>query len=228
MRVSAPLFRLRVTITYLALAIASSIFLSQLRPHAQWHVLREASTNLHNLSDGHIATLVASVFLTDGEVNWLWLASVVALFAVAEWVSGSKRFLWTFLLGHIGATALVAIGLFVGIHANWLADSLAMAIDVGVSYAAAAVAGSLIRYLYRSWRIAWAVGWTALVAVAAISDPTFTAFGHIAALAIGFTLGAYYIRADSIAKDANTFDAASTEPPQQDTAMTTLMSHEHR
>lgn len=161
MRVSAPLFRLRVTITYLALAVGSAIFLNQLRPRAQWHVLREASTNLHNLSDGHIVTLVASVFLTDGEVNWLWLASVAALFAVAEWVSGSRRFLCTFLLGHIGATALVAIG-------------------------------------------------------------------HIAALAIGFALGTYYIRADSIAKGANTFDAAITEPLQQDTAMTTLMTHEHR
>ncbi|SNS41784.1 rhomboid-like protein [Rhodococcoides kyotonense] len=215
MRVLAPLLRLKVTIAYFALALSATAFLSHLHPRAQWHVLLEASTNLRNLGDGHVGTLVASAFLTDGEPNWLWLGSIAVLFAVAEWVSGSTRFLSTFVAGHVGATALVALGLFVGIHADWLADSLAVAVDVGVSYAAAAVAGSMIRYLRRPWRLAWASGWIALVAAAAAFDPSFTAFGHTAALSIGFGLGWLYLRRDAKRLIDNRSRVATLSHPTQ-------------
>lgn len=222
MRVLAPLLRLKVTIGYFALAMSATALVAQLRPRAQWHVLLEASTNLRNLGDGHIGTLVVSAFLTDGELNWLWLGSIAVLFAVAEWVAGSRRFLLTFAAGHVGATALVALGLFVGIHADWLADSLTVAVDVGVSYAAAAVAGSMIRYIRPPWRYVWAAAWTGVVAAAAASDPSFTAFGHAAALSIGFGLGALYLKRDAKRLILNRSRRVTTEPMRPEPSMTSL------
>ncbi|MFY2786948.1 rhomboid-like protein [Rhodococcus sp. KRD162] len=215
--------RIRVTITYCVLATAGTIALGQVDRHDRWHVLHEASTNLHNLSDGHLATLVTSVFLTEGRVNWLWLASVALLFAVAEWLSGWRRFLLTFSAGHLGATALVAAGLLVGIHADWLADSLEMAVDVGVSYAAAAVAGSMIRYLPKPARSLWAALWIGVVFVGAVSDPSFTAAGHAIALTIGFGLGAMYLRKDASALSHKRIGATSTDRVQPSPQLSTLV-----
>ncbi|WP_072805303.1 rhomboid-like protein [Rhodococcoides yunnanense] len=218
----AALTRLKVTIAYFAIALSVTAFLAHLHPRTQWHVLLEASTNLHNLGDGHIGTLVASAFLTDGEPNWLWLGSIAVLFVVAEWVSGSRRFLLTAAAGHVGATSFVAVGLVVGIHADWLADSLAVAVDVGVSYAAAAVAGSMIRYLRPPWRAVWVAGWIAFVTAAAVSDPSFTAFGHALALSIGFMLGAVYIRIDAQRLILNRSRQVAAERVQPEHAMTSL------
>ncbi|MGV8871409.1 MAG: rhomboid-like protein [Rhodococcus sp. (in: high G+C Gram-positive bacteria)] len=221
-RLLALALRIRVTLVYCLLATAGTIALDQIGTHDRWHVLHAASTNLHNLTDGHLATLVTSVFLTEGRVNWLWLASVALLFAVAEWISGWRRFLLTFSAGHIGASALVAIGLFIGIHADWLADSLAMAVDVGVSYAAAAVAGSMIRYLPMPWRAGWAALWIGAVAVSGISDPSFTAVGHAIALSIGLGLGATYLHRDASTLSGKRIGTASTEWVQPSSQLSTL------
>ena len=221
-RLLAFALRIRVTLVYCALAAAGIIALGQIGPHDRWHVLHAASTNLHNLTDGHLATLVTSVFLTEGRVNWLWLAAVALLFAVAEWVSGWRRFLLTFSAGHLGATALVATGLLIGIHNDWLADSLAMAVDVGVSYAAAAVAGSMIRYLPMPWRAGWAALWIGVVAFSGVSDPSFTAVGHAIALTIGLGLGALYLRRDASTLSHKAIDGTSTERVQPSPQLSTL------
>ncbi|OZF08882.1 hypothetical protein CH300_03025 [Rhodococcus sp. 15-1154-1] len=175
MRWPAILLRLKVTIAYSVLAATAAILVGHLGPHAQWHVLLRASTNLRNLGDGHV-----------------------------------------------GATVLVAAGLFVGIHADWLEDSLAVAVDVGVSYAAAAVAGSLIRYLRGPWRVLWAGGWLALVGASAIADPSFTAFGHATALCIGLTLGGYFLHHDAKALRDRYIADAATESVHPTSAMTSL------
>ena len=221
-RLLASALRIRVTLAYCALAVAGTVVLGQIGPHDRWHVLHAASTNLHNLTDGHLATLVTSVFLTEGRVNWLWLAAVALLFAVAEWISGWRRFLLTFSAGHLGATALVAVGLLIGIHNDWLADSLAVAVDVGVSYAAAAVAGSMIRYLPMPWRAGWAALWIGVVAISGVSDPSFTAVGHAIALTIGFGLGVLYLRRDASALSQKAIDGRSTEWVQPSPQLSTL------
>lgn len=222
MRVLVALSRLRVTIAYVAISVVVALLMDQLGPHTQWRVLHEASTNLRNLSDGHIATLVTSAFLTDGDLNWGWLAAVAALFAAAEWISGSKRFLLTAAVGHVGATAAVAAGLSVGIHADLLADSLAMTVDVGISYAAAAVVGSMIAYLPARWMVMWATGWIVAVVAAAISDPSFTAFGHAGALFIGFALGAMFAHSDGKRLLSNRSHSDAAERVQPEHSMTSL------
>lgn len=221
-RLLTLVLRIRVTLVYCTLAAAGTVALGRIGPHDRWHVLHAASTNLHNLTDGHLATLVTSVFLTEGRVNWLWLAGVAILFAVAEWMFGWRRFLVTFSAGHIGATALVAVGLFIGIRADRLADSLAMAVDVGVSYCAAAVAGSMIRCLPMPWRLGWAAFWIAIVAVSAISNPSFTAVGHAVALGIGLGLGALYIHRDASMVRHKTIDATSADRVQPGPQLSTL------
>ncbi|TFI42021.1 hypothetical protein E4P29_18345 [Rhodococcus sp. 1R11] len=221
-RLLSVVLRLRVTLVYCMLTAAGTVTLGQIGPHDRWHVLHAASTNLHNLTDGHLATLVTSAFLTEGRPDWWWLASVAILFAVAEWVSGWRRFLLTFCAGHIGATALVAVGLFVGIHVDWFADSLAVAVDVGVSYAAAAVAGSLIRYLAMPWRAVWATSWIAVVAVGAVTEPSFTAAGHALALTIGLGLGALFLRRDAMPLLRNRIGSTSTDRVQPSAQLSTL------
>lgn len=221
-RLLSVVLRLRVTLVFCLLTAAGTVTLGQIGPHDRWHVLHAASTNLHNLTDGHLATLVTSAFLTEGRPDWWWLASVAILFAVAEWVSGWRRFLLTFCAGHIGATALVAVGLFVGIHVDWVADSLAVAVDVGVSYAAAAVAGSLIRYLTMPWRAVWGALWIAVVAAGAITDPSFTAAGHALALTIGLGLGVFFLRRDSMPLSRNRIDSTSADRVQPSAQLSTL------
>ena len=221
-RLLAFALRIRVTLAYCALAVAGTVALGRIGPHDRWHVLHAASTNLHNLTDGHLATLVTSVFLTEGRVNWLWLAAVALLFAVAEWISGWRRFLLTFSAGHLGATASVAVGLFIGIRNDWLADSLAMAVDVGVSYAAAAVAGSMIRYLPMPWRAGWVALWIGVVTISGVSDPSFTAVGHAIALTIGFGLGVLYLRRDASTMSHKAIGRTSTEWVQPSPQLSTL------
>ena len=221
-RLLSIVLRLRVTLVYCLLTAAGTVALGQIGPHARWHVLRAASTNLHNLTDGHLATLVTSVFLTEGPVDWLWLAGIALLFAVAEWMSGWRRFLLTFGAGHIGATVLVAVGLFIGIRVDWLADSLAMAVDVGASYAAAAVAGSMIGFLPMPWRLGWASLWIGVVAVGGISNPSFTAVGHALALSIGLGLGAPYLYRDGSTLRRNAIGATSADRVQPSPQLSTL------
>lgn len=221
-RLVTLVLRVRVTAVYCLLALGGAAALEQIGPRDRWHVLHAASTNLHNLTDGHLATLVTSAFITEGGMNWLWLACVTTLFAVAEWMSGWRRFLLTFSAGHIGATTLVAVGLFIGIHADWVADSLATAIDVGISYAAASVAGSMVRYLPMPWRAAWVALWVGVVVFGALTDPSFTAIGHALALSIGLGLGALYLRADTPALSDDRIADASADRVQPSPQLSTL------
>ncbi len=51
------LCRIRVTVAYAVILTAVTTWLTMLAPRAQDRVIRHASTNLHNLSHGHVGTL---------------------------------------------------------------------------------------------------------------------------------------------------------------------------
>ena len=159
--------------------------LSALGPQSHDRVVRHASTNLHNLSHGHVGTLLGSAFVVDAGPIYVWLPGLVCLLALAELLWGSGRLVVAFGVGHVGATLLVALGLTAAIENGWLPGSLTRATDVGMSYGAAAVLGSLTGAIPRRWRPAWIGWWLAVGIVVVALGHDFTDVGHAVALGLG-------------------------------------------
>ncbi len=193
-RLLTPLARVRVTMMYAAAVTSVTIALYVLGPEVQDRVVRHVSTNLHNLSHGHFSTLLSSAFVIDAGPIYVWLPGLVCLLAVAELTFRSGLLAATFATGHIGATLLVAAGLTTYVELGWLPLSVSRATDVGMSYGAAAVLGSLTAAIPRRWRPAW-IGWFVAVGIAIVSlGHDFTDVGHVVALALGMLVATRFRR----------------------------------
>ena len=185
LQILSRLSRVRITLGYAAVLVGVSAILVDLGPRVRAQVIAQASTNLHNLARGHLATLFGSAFVTDAGPMYFWLPCLVCLLALAELIWRSGRLALVFVTGHIGATLLVAVGLTAAIKFGWLPLSISRASDVGVSYGAVAVLGALTAAIPRRWRPAW-IGWWIPVAVAAAAlGDDFTDAGHSVALFLG-------------------------------------------
>ena len=179
------LARLRVTVAYGAILVCVNTTLLALGPALQDRVIRHASTNLHNLSHGHLGTLFSSAFVVDAGPIAVWLPGLLCLLGLAELLWRSARLVVAFAVGHVGATVLVAIGLTAGVSWGWLPRTVARATDVGMSYGATAVLGALTPAIPRRWRALWVGWWLAVgAAVVAVGDD-FTDVGHVVALVLG-------------------------------------------
>ena len=189
------LARIRVTLGYTALLAAVATVLLLLGPHVRDKVIRLASTNLHNLSDGRIGTLLGSAFVTEPGPIYIWLPGLVARLALAGWSWRSGRLVGAFLVGHIGATLVVAAGLAAALGAGFLSHSVRYLSDVGMSYGAVAVLGTLTPAIPVRLRGAW-IGWWLAVAVGAavLSGGDFTNVGHAVALLLGMGVGTRFGR----------------------------------
>jgi CBS-domain-containing membrane protein len=83
------------------------------------------------------------------------------------------------------------------VEMGWLPLSVSRATDVGMSYGAAAVLGSLTAAIPRRWRPAW-IGWFLAVGVAAVAvGRDFTDVGHAVALALGMLLATRFRRPEN-------------------------------
>jgi hypothetical protein len=177
---------IRVTVAYAAVLTAATTALAMLGPRVQGRIISHASTNLHNLSHGRIATLFVSAFVNDAGPIYLWLPGLVCLLAVAELLWHSGRLVVAFAVGHIGATLLVAAGLVAAVELGWLAASnVTRATDVGMSYGASAVLGSLTAAIPRRWRPLWTGWWLTVAVVVVAVSRDFTEAGHAMALVLG-------------------------------------------
>ncbi len=179
------LARIRVTVAYAVILTGVTTALVALGPRVQDRVISHASTNLHNLSHGHLGTLFVSAFVIDAGPIYVWLPGLMCLLAVAELLWRSGRLVVAFAAGHIGATLLVAVGLTAMVELGWLSTDVTRATDVGMSYGASAVLGALSAAIPRRWRPEW-IGWWLAVAVAVVVvGRDFTDVGHATALALG-------------------------------------------
>ncbi|WP_433662003.1 rhomboid-like protein [Nocardia sp. CA-128927] len=187
--------RVPATIGYLAaLVIVTSIF-SALSDSAQSNVVLHASTNLHNLLQGRVVTLLSSALVIgDVGVAWLIMPMLACLLALAELRFGALHMVRVFLAGHIGATLLVAAGLWVAVEFDWLPASVRWSEDVGVSYGAMALIGALIFVVPQRSRIPWAAGWFVAAVGGVLLGQTFTNVGHLLAFCIGSAVGYVMIR----------------------------------
>jgi hypothetical protein len=177
----------RVTVAYTALLVVVALAQLALGPRVHNAVVSHMSTNLDNLSRGHLGTLVGSAFVADDGDIFVLLPGLVCLLALGELVWRGGHLVLAFAVGHIGATLIVAAGLAVAVEAGWLPMSIAHASDVGVSYGAAGVLGALVAVIPRRWQPVWA-GWWLTVALVGASVAGFTGVGHAVALLLGMAL----------------------------------------
>lgn len=180
--------RVRVTLCYAAIVTAVTVVMLRMDMDSHDALIRHASTNLHNLSHGRIGTLIGSAFVVDAGPIYLWLPGLVCLLAIAELFWGSARLLIAFALGHVGATLVVAAGLFAAVKLGWLPVAVARASDVGMSYGAMAVLGSLTMVIPLRYRPAWAGWWLAVAAVVVALGRDFTDIGHAVAMLLGMAV----------------------------------------
>lgn len=184
----------RVTLAYAVILTSVTSVLLWQGPEFKDRVVCHASTNLHNLSHGRLGTLVGSAFVVDAGPIYVWLPGLICLLALAELQWGSIRLLVVFAVGHVGATLLVAAALGAGVAQAWLPGSVARAPDVGMSYGAAAVLGSLTAALPARWRPAW-IGWWLAIGFATLAiERGFSDVGHVAALTLGMLASARFAR----------------------------------
>jgi hypothetical protein len=178
--------RVRLTLAYAAALVAVAAASALAGPAGRDRLISEASTNLHNLGEGRVWTLVASAFVTGGSPIYQWLPGLVALLAVTELLWRHGRLAVAFWAGHLGATLLVAAGLLMALNADLISPSVATVSDVGMSYGALGALGALTAAISPLWRPAWAGWWLAVgVAAAALAGWDFTSVGHVLALLLG-------------------------------------------
>ncbi len=187
-RVLSSLVRVRVTLTYATALFVIASLLLILGPQVQDRVVGHLSTNLENLRQGHLGTLLGSAFVTAEGYTYLLLPGLICLLALAELLWCSRRLIQAFALGHVGATLIVAAGLAAAIKLGWLPISVAHANDVGLSYGAIAVLGTLTAAVPIRWRPAWIGGWVTIAVAVAVLGTDFTAAGHAVALILGIVL----------------------------------------
>lgn len=182
------LARVRVTVGYAAALFTVAMTLLLLGPKAHDQVVSNVSTNLYNLSHGHLATLLGSAFVADDGPIYMWLPSLMCLLALAELLWRGGRLMAVFITGHVGATLLVATGLAAALKLGWMPMSIAVARDVGMSYGAAAVLGGLTTAIPARWRPAWIGWWVSVALGTAALCSCFTDVGHAVALLLGMLL----------------------------------------
>ena len=186
----ARLIRVRVTLGYSAALLAVATALLALGPHVRDQVIWHASTNLHNLAHGRVGTLIGSAFVIETGPMYVWLPGLFAILALAELLWRSRRMVLAFVVGHVGATLLVAAGLTAALAAGLASRSIVNATDVGMSYGAVGVLGALTAAIPQRWRAAWTGWWLAVAVGSAVSTfGDFTNVGHGVALVLGMVLG---------------------------------------
>jgi hypothetical protein len=186
------LARVQFTVGYVAVLLAISCAILALGPHAHDVLVERASTNLHNLAHGHIGTLVGSALVVDAGPLYFWVPFLTCLLALAELHLSTIRLVVAFVVGHIGATLVVAAALAASVEFGWLPLSITHASDVGMSYGALAALGAMTAVIPARWRAAWAGWWVAAALSAAIIGGDFTDAGHSVAVLLGVLVSARF------------------------------------
>jgi membrane associated rhomboid family serine protease len=175
-----------LTVGYLLALTTTTALVSSQSAEANDRLLFSFSTNLHQLVREPLRVLVGSAFWTSGWSDLaVWLVLLFAVLAPLERRLGKRRTLLAFAAGHVGATLIVAAGLWIGLRVGAVAPSVVFAQDVGVSYGFFAVAALAGFVLSPRTRVSYLAFLVAYVAVEAGFSHTFSDFGHVAAVAIG-------------------------------------------
>ncbi|MCU1344017.1 MAG: putative rane protein [Acidimicrobiia bacterium] len=177
----------RVTTAYFAILCSTTLVLNGTTPRVGQAVLRASSTNLNQLASRPWNVLVVSALLVSA-ANQLLQLLLVSLLVLAplEHRIGPLRAVAAFVIGHVGATLVVAAALSIEVHLGLVSESIKRAIDVGFSYGVVCMVAAS-GYLFDGIRRAVWLGATALyVGLGALVDQDFSQWGHV----VSFVLGA--------------------------------------
>jgi hypothetical protein len=188
------LARVQFTVWYVAVLLGVSCAILMLGQHTHDVIVQRASTNLHNLAHGHIGTLLGSAFVVDAGPLYFWLPFLTCLLALAELHLHTIRLIVAFVVGHIGATLVVAAALAGAVKLGWMPASITRASDVGMSYGALAVLGAMTAAIPSRWRPAWVGWWISAGLAAAIIGADFTDAGHTVAVILGVLVSTRFRR----------------------------------
>lgn len=186
------LARVQFTVGYVAVLLGVSCAILALGPHAHDVLVERASTNLHNLAHGHVGTLLGSALVVDAGPLYFWLPFLTCLLALAELHLRTIRLVVAFVVGHIGATLVVAAALAAAVEFGWMPLSITRASDVGMSYGALAALGAMTAVIPQRWRAAWVGWWIAAGMASAIIGGDFTDAGHTVAVVLGVLVSARF------------------------------------
>jgi len=188
-RVRLRVVRAPATVAYVGVLLATTWLLASVSPSVARRLLLESSTNLHHLAHEPVRVLVTSAFWVGGWSSFLvWALLFAAVVAPVEHRLGTRRTIGVFAAGHVGATLVVALGLWIGIRVDAIDANVAHALDVGASYGFFAVAAVGVLLLRGRLRVFGATPILAFLAASIAVDPDFTAFGHLVAAAIGIAV----------------------------------------
>jgi len=178
------------TFLYLFVLAVTSWVLRTSSTRTSQALLATHSTNLHNLQVDPVGVLVASAFYLSSASLLRWVLPFVLVMAPVERWLGTLRAVVVFATGHVLATVVVAYVLDRGLIHFTDSDTTRFTIDVGVSYGYYCIA-AMFTYRLRGhpvWRWVWGAGLVALVMVPFAVDRTFTSFGHLVTVGVGFAL----------------------------------------
>lgn len=176
-----------VAVGYAVAVLAVGLYVHTQTGRVADELVLESSTNLVNLRDSPLSVLALSPFVVSSLAGlWVLPLLVLGYGAAQRWV-GRRGTVVVAVLGHVGATLLVATLLVAGVRHGRLAPSVGRAPDVGVSYGLLAVLAFLTaRIPRRAWRVAWRLWLLSGGIGALLYQATFTDVGHLVALLIGF------------------------------------------
>lgn len=155
----------------------------------------DSSTNLDNLRAAPLLVLVLSAFVVSSPWG-LWIVlPLVGVFGTAQRWLGRAVTVTVAVLGHVGATLLVALLLEAGIDHGQLDPALAREPDVGVSYGLAAVAAVLTARVPARLRPWYVLGLLLVAAGPLAVRTTSTDLGHTTAVLLGLAVAVLVSRA---------------------------------
>lgn len=180
----------RATVLYVFALAVTTFTVQGANPRLVYHLIVSASTNVHNMAHHPVQVMISSAFwLQGGWPAWAQAGACVLLMVPAERWLGSLRWSAVFAAGHVGATLLTVTGIAWGLREGLLPSTVARTVDVGMSYGVAALIGVLTyRFPHVALRLGWATCWLAYLGTDAVVGQTFTDYGHLFAILIGFVL----------------------------------------
>lgn len=176
------------TFVYLAILWVTTWVLLGMPAGAREAFLSDQSTNLAHLTSDPLRVLVRSAFFVTGEELLAWTVLFSAVLAPAERWLGTGRAIAVFAIGHVGASALSAVDIWIHIRYLHAPASLWDDTDTGASHGFFAVAAVLAARL-RGWsRVLLVAVLAGVVVFGAIGGTGFTARGHALSVLIGAAL----------------------------------------
>ena len=174
---------------YLLVLAVTIWLLSSLDSHTTDVLLRSVSTNVVQMSRSAPRVLVLSAFVASTGNVLVFILQFSLVHVPAERWLGTRRWLAVIVAGHVGASTITTVGIWLLLRTGHQDRALVYPIDVGVSYTLAAAAAALTYRWQLPVRVVWLIGLAAWFRVdRLLTSPTFTDIGHACAFAIGLAV----------------------------------------